>query len=232
MVGEKREVFYRQLLEKITHLPGVESASAINHLPLAGDIWGWEVNIEGRPLPKPGEAIGAVYRVVRPAYFQTMHISLLRGRDFTPQDNAKPPGVAIINERFVRQHWPKEDPIGKRVTLIDAKKNPYWRTIIGIAANAKQSSWSDDPDNEIYVPFLQSDFATNTRLAVGKRAVVAYCGRPSATVTCHPIISAICATGIASLPAPIMISDTAGLISSKKAVYCFPSETYVLVEET
>jgi predicted permease len=172
MVGEKREVFYRQLIEKIRLLPEVESVSAINHFPLAGDIWGWEVNIEGRPLPRPGEGIGAVYRVVRPAYFQTMSISLLRGRDFTLQDNAKAPGVAIINERFVRQHWPDEDPIGKRLTLIDANKNPYWRTIVGITANARQNSWSDDPDNEIYVPFLQSDFATNTEGHVSAMTLV------------------------------------------------------------
>ncbi|OLE27468.1 MAG: hypothetical protein AUI36_31610 [Cyanobacteria bacterium 13_1_40CM_2_61_4] len=101
-----------------------------------------------------------MYRVVRPAYFQTMGIPLLRGRDFTRQDDASAPGAAIINERFARKHWPGEDPIGKRVTFDDIAGNPCWRTIVGIATNAKQNSWSDDPDNEIYVPFVQSDFAS------------------------------------------------------------------------
>ena len=159
MVGEKREAFYRQLIERIEALPGVMSASAINHLPLAGDTWGWSVNIEGRPVPKPGDRIGAVYRVVRPAYFRTMRISLLRGRDFTPQDHASAPGVAIINEELARKHWPNEEPVGKRVTFDDLEKNPYWRTIVGVIADVKQHSWSDDPDNEIYVPFQQSGFA-------------------------------------------------------------------------
>ncbi len=172
MIGEKREVFYRQLMEKIEHLPGVESASAINHLPLAGDIWGQGVNIEGRPLPRPGQDIGAVYRVTRPSYFQTMRISLLQGRDFSLQDGARAPAAVIISERFARQHWPNEDPIGKRITFDVSSQNPLWRTIVGIVTNAKQSSWSEAPDNEVYVPFMQSDFATDGGMHVSAMTVV------------------------------------------------------------
>ncbi len=69
-VGPSRESFYRQLTDRLTALPGVESASAINHLPLAGDTWGTPLTIEGRLLPPPGQEIGVTFRVSRPDYFQ------------------------------------------------------------------------------------------------------------------------------------------------------------------
>ena len=74
-VGPAREAFYAQLTDRLAALPGVESASAINHLPLAGDVWGTALAIEGRPLPQPGEGIEAAFRVSRPDYFRTMGIS-------------------------------------------------------------------------------------------------------------------------------------------------------------
>ena len=109
-VGPARETFYQQLTERLTALPGVESASAINHLPLAGDRWGRALAIEGRPLPPPGQGIEATFRVSRPDYFQTMGIPLRAGRDFTERDTPDAPGVVILNETLARRHWPDEDP--------------------------------------------------------------------------------------------------------------------------
>jgi putative ABC transport system permease protein len=158
-VGPTREVFYRQLEDRLRALPGVESVSAINHLPLAGDTWGTPVTIEGRPLPPPGQEIGVTFRVSRPGYFQTMGIPLRGGRDFTERDTFDAPGVVIINETLARHHWPSEDPIGKRVTLDDPRDNTratQWLTVVGVAKDVKQMSWTDAPSNEIYLPFQQS----------------------------------------------------------------------------
>jgi len=80
-VGSAREAYYQQLTDRLASLPGVESASAINHLPLAGDVWGTALAIEGRPLALPGEGIEVAFRVSRPDYFQTMGIQLSAGRD-------------------------------------------------------------------------------------------------------------------------------------------------------
>src|SRR4030095_5460565 len=63
LTAERREPFYQRVLEQIERLPGVESASAINHLPLAGDIWNFGISIEGRPASPRGQGISAVYRV-------------------------------------------------------------------------------------------------------------------------------------------------------------------------
>jgi putative ABC transport system permease protein len=153
----RRELFYRQLLERVRSLPGVQAAGAINHLPLAGDLWGWHFAIEGRPKPRPGEEPGAVYRMVTPGYFAAMRLPLVRGRDLTEADNVTAPGVVIVNEQAARQYWPGEDPIGKRVCFDDDTTNPTaWLTIIGIAKDAKQGNWTDKATPEAYLAAFQN----------------------------------------------------------------------------
>ncbi|MGA9770145.1 MAG: ABC transporter permease [Blastocatellia bacterium] len=152
--GPKRAAFFNQLNERVENLPGVESASAINHLPLAGDIWGVGFTIEGRPAPLPGEGIGAVYRIVRPNYFQTMGARLVRGRDFTERDNEHAPGVIIINEAMARRHWAGEDPIGKRIMVSMGDTSP--REIVAIVKDVKQGDWAAEPRPEMYLPYLQA----------------------------------------------------------------------------
>jgi putative ABC transport system permease protein len=153
----QRAVFYRDLLETLRALPGVKAAGAINHLPLAGDLWDRGFQIEGRSKPRPGESPDAVYRIVMPGYFQAMRLPMRRGRTITDHDDARAPGVVIMNERAVREYWPGEDPIGKRITIDDDKKGqPIWLTVIGVVANAKQGSWASDPDPEMYLAALQN----------------------------------------------------------------------------
>jgi predicted permease len=154
---ERRAIFYRQLLDQVRALPGVKAAGGINHLPLAGDLWGRSFNIEGRPEPRPGDSPGAVYRIVMPGYFETMRLPLRLGRAITERDDARAPGVVIINERAARKYWPAENPIGKRISIDTGKSDSHvWLTIIGVAANAKQSEWAAVPDAEIYLAALQS----------------------------------------------------------------------------
>jgi putative ABC transport system permease protein len=146
-----RELFYRQLLRQVRNVPGVESAGAINHLPLAGDLWGWNFTIDGRPQPRPGEEPMAVYRVAMPGYFEAMRLPLLRGRAIAASDDAGAPGVVVINQRAANQYWPGEDPIGKRLVM---ESGTY--TIIGVSANAKQEDWAENPQPEIYLAALQN----------------------------------------------------------------------------
>ncbi len=152
-----RAVFYRDLLQKIRALPGVTAAGAINHLPLAGDMWDRSFLIEGRPKPRPGESPDAVYRIVMPGYFETMRLALRRGRVISDQDDARTPGVVIINERAARDYWPGESPIGKRILIGDGSSAPpNWLTVIGVIANAKQEDWASDPYPEMYLAALRS----------------------------------------------------------------------------
>jgi putative ABC transport system permease protein len=156
MEPSRRTVFFQQLLEDIRALPSVQSAGAINHLPLAGDIWGFAYWIEGRPVPLPGDEFVAVYRVVMPDYFQAMDIPLLEGRDISAHDNLSTSGVVVVNERLARKRWPGEDAVGKRITLSDPRSGDTWLTVVGVVKNTRQHEWAETPDDEVYLPYLQS----------------------------------------------------------------------------
>jgi putative ABC transport system permease protein len=154
---DRRAIFYRQLLREVRGLPGVASAGAINHLPLAGDIWGLSFMIQGQPKPQPGEAPTAVYRVVMPGYFETMRLALRRGRNITDNDDARAQGIVVINVRAASTYWPGGDPIGKRITFDTGNTNsPTWLMVVGVVADAKQADWALEPRPEVYLAALQN----------------------------------------------------------------------------
>ena len=143
---------FLQIAERVAMVPGVESVGAINHLPIGGDIWTYGYTIEGRPDPPPGQGFGAAYRVVRTGYFRAMQLPLALGRDFTESDNEQSPPVVIVNEAMARRQWPGEDPVGKRIALNEA---PMVLSIVGVVKNARQSDWTSEPGDEVYLPYLQ-----------------------------------------------------------------------------
>jgi putative ABC transport system permease protein len=150
--GPRRIAFFDELMARIKGMPGVESASATNHLPLYGDRWVYPVSIEGRE-PPAGQLPGAVYRVSHPDYFRTMRIPLAAGRDFSPGDNAESPRAGIVNRAMASRRWPGENALGKRFRL---GTQGSWITIVGVAGNVKNSDWKEEAAEEIYLPYLQS----------------------------------------------------------------------------
>jgi len=152
----RRAAFVRAAVAGLTATPGVEAASAINHLPMAGDVWGLEFHAEGRPVPAPGNEPTAAWRVVLPGYFRAMRLPLLRGRDFDERDAVGRPEVVIVNEALAAAHWPGEDPIGRALAVGDVRA-PRWRTVVGVARNAVRGALAAEPGAEVYVPFLQTE---------------------------------------------------------------------------
>jgi putative ABC transport system permease protein len=150
----RRLSFYTTALERVRQLPDVESASLINHAPIAGDIWGSSFIIEGRPRPEPADVPTAAYRVVYPGYFKTMRLPILRGRDVTDADRLGSPDVVLVNDFFARRYWPNEDAIGKRIA-IDPGDQPTWVTIVGVVKNAVRSDWASPAEEEVFLPYLQ-----------------------------------------------------------------------------
>ena len=148
----RRIGFFEELVREVEAQPGVTSASIINHLPLAGDTWSMRYAVEGRPPPAPGQEPRAIYRVVMPGYFETMKIPLVRGRDVSAADAERAPAAVVVNERLARTQWPGQDPIGKR---IDIEGTGRWLTVVGVAKDARQASWSAPSQSEVYIPFGQ-----------------------------------------------------------------------------
>lgn len=162
--GPKRAAFFDQLIPRINSLPGVESVSAINHLPIVGDLWTLGFSIEGQPPSLPGQGPRAVYRIIRPDYFRTMGVPLLRGRDFNARDNDTVPGVVIVNEAMAQRYWPNQDPIGQRISVSDDGLNP--REVVGIVKGSKQDDWTIASRPEMYLPHLQATTPRSLTLVV------------------------------------------------------------------
>jgi predicted permease len=141
--------FDRQLLAKIEALPGVESVTLADFSPLSYTIRSEGVQVEGY-VPRPHESMEIDWARVGPNYFRTLRTPLVAGRDFTLQDNAKSQLVAIVNEEFAARYWPGQDPIGKRIQLYDR-----WRTVVGVARNAKYRRVIYNAEPCFFVPWFQ-----------------------------------------------------------------------------
>ncbi len=149
----RREPYFTGVASALAAVPGVERVSAINHLPLAGDTWRFGFQIDGRPALSPADRPAATWRVVLPGYFATMRLHL-RGREFDARDGAAGLPVVIVNETMAARHWPGRDPLGARVRFGSDASAP-WATVIGVAANARQSEWAGPVPEETYVPYAQ-----------------------------------------------------------------------------
>lgn len=159
----KRAAFYDALLAGIRAMPGVQSASAVNHIPIGGDSWGFPFRVEGRPEPRPENVPVASYKVVMPGYFATMRIPVLTGRDVNASDNLAAPGVVVVNEYLAQRYWPGENAIGKRVSFAkDSAGGRVWLTVVGVVHNTIHGDWTAPPEEEAFLPFAQQrDYLTN-----------------------------------------------------------------------
>jgi predicted permease len=149
---EQRAAFFKQLVERVSNLPGVEAASATATVPLSGDGWGRSLTVEGFPVLPVGQAPMIQHTVVTPGYFRTMNIPLLAGRDFNDTDAKDSPDVTIIDERLAREYWPNESPIGKRIRFGPPEDNEPWHTIVGVVGSVRHQRMQEDTRKSVYLP--------------------------------------------------------------------------------
>jgi predicted permease len=149
--------FYQELETRIGALPPVVAVGSAYGAPMSG--WGstGEVFVNGMPDPPPGEEPWAALRVVTPGYLDAQGIPLLRGRGVEATDAVGNLPVAVVNEAFVREHFPGQDPLGKgiRVTVDFGFGSPV-RTIVGVVSDVRTVSLTRDYFPEVYVPNAQA----------------------------------------------------------------------------
>lgn len=150
--------FYNAVVERVKTIPGVESAAAVNFLPLGGSNASDAYFVEGEPDPQPGHENLGRYRVCTPDYFRTLGIRLVKGRAFTDQDKAGAPKVMIVNETMVRKHWPNQDPIGKRVHFFGPPDKAPWIEIVGVIEDVKHEL-NQPVEPEYYLPYAQDPWS-------------------------------------------------------------------------
>lgn len=152
---EQRSAFFKNMVDRVRALPGVESAAATGTLPLSGGNWGRSLTVEGYPVLSVGQAPSIQHTVVTPAYFQTMGIHLLAGRDFTEADRTGAPLVTIVDERLAQKYWPNESALGKRIRFGPPEDNEPWHTIVGVVGAVRHQRMQEETRNSVYLPHLQ-----------------------------------------------------------------------------
>ena len=153
--GEQRAAFFKQLVERVRNLPGVQAASATATVPLSGGNWGRSITVEGYPVLSVGTAPIIQHTVVTPDYFRTMGIPLLAGRDFNDSDTTGSQLVTIVDERLARQYWPNESPIGRRVRFGPPEDNEPWHTIVGVVGAVRHQRMQEETRQSVYMAHQQ-----------------------------------------------------------------------------
>jgi predicted permease len=145
-----------QLRERVTALPGVRSVSC-SWLPLFDPFTDLSapLAIDGY-TPRPGETVLARYNAVSPGYFETVGMKLVAGREFTSRDRENSPLVVVVNERFVKEYFGGQNPLGKFIAIAVGPKSGWQpREIVGIARDAKYNDLRREVKPLFYAPLSQ-----------------------------------------------------------------------------
>lgn len=152
--NEQRTRFFKNAVERIGRLPGVESAGAISFLPFGGLGAATSFSIVGRPEPPAGEDPVTDVRVVDEHYFRTMKIPLIEGRQFNAREADQNSDTVVINQTLARQYFPGESAIGKKI-VVNMKDENLPSEIIGVVGDVRHTTLDDTVRAMVYWPHPQ-----------------------------------------------------------------------------
>ena len=181
---EKVVNFYRQLVERIRTVPGVEAAGVVRALPLATTIGDWGLNIDGYQ-ESPGREAKGDWQIVTDGAFEAMGARLVRGRWFTAADTSSAQPVMVVNETMARTYWPNGEAIGGRVTVgggMNVIDQPT-PVVVGIVADERHNGVTSVVKEKFYVPHSQWHLVTNGNLIRNAFVVVRMPGNPLAAAS-------------------------------------------------
>jgi putative ABC transport system permease protein len=144
-----------KLLPRIAALPGVENAGMISLLPLTHTQASIPFTVADRPPRSRDETPSAAYRIITPGYLAAMHIPFVNGRNFTEEDNAERPPVALISAALARKFFSDRSPIGQRLMIDDVDGPARPVEVVGVIRGVKQDRLEMQPGFEIYLPLRQ-----------------------------------------------------------------------------
>ena len=157
--GYRQADFFRQALEGLEALPGVQSAAVASVVPhsdigtVSSGLRGF--TLEGKPAPAPGQRALCVADSVSASYFRTLRIPLKAGREFSARDGPEAPRVAMISEEMWRQYWPGENPVGKRLKFGDADSSEPWLSVVGVVGDIQMLASDQQMRPVLYLPYRQ-----------------------------------------------------------------------------
>jgi putative ABC transport system permease protein len=148
---ERCIALYREMIERMRALPGVDAAAATSVFPFANVSANVVFSILTRPPAAPGHATSADFIAATPEYFQVMGMPIVAGRGFGAGDAATTPFVVVVNQASADRFFPGQDPIGQTIRIL----GPAPRTIVGIVSNIRQRRLDGPIEPEIYAPHSQ-----------------------------------------------------------------------------
>ncbi len=149
---EQGRVYYRQVVERLSALPGVRSAAVVGHLPLGGSIHTTSMAAEGQVVEDWDQAPEIDMVEIGSGYFRTLGIDLVAGRDFGPSETADSPRVVILNQTAASQHFPGVSALGKKVRF---GEDEPWHEVVGVAADGKYRTLGESPRPFVYTAHEQ-----------------------------------------------------------------------------
>jgi putative ABC transport system permease protein len=156
--------FHARLLERVRALPGVRAAAfgtgVLQPLVTNSGVY----TIEGVPLPPPEARVEYPVETVSPGYFETLGMTIVRGRGFTDADHADAARVVVVNETLARTGWPGQDPIGRRIRAGGETSKAPWMTVVGVIRDAHRADVTRPVRPELYTCALQAASRTQTLL--------------------------------------------------------------------
>ncbi len=144
--------FFIRLTERVSALPGAKSVAVNDSPPLSGNSGPAPIGVVGRPLPPLGDRPSALRHLVGPNSFATLGVTLLRGRDFNDRDRPGSPETVIVNESFVRQFFPGEDPLGRKLVTGMGQRVSE---VVGVVSDTHTLDLNNPPQAEYFLPALQ-----------------------------------------------------------------------------
>jgi predicted permease len=144
------------VLERLAGVPGVEIAGGSTGFPTVTPQRGTRFALEGRTLTP--EEDGAYFIGATPGYFQALRTRVLRGRPFDRRDDAAAAPVAVINRTMADRLFAGQDPVGRRLRLVNPERQDIWRTIVGVVDDVHYEGLAEDVPATVYTPFSQTPF--------------------------------------------------------------------------
>lgn len=154
--ADERLAFLSRLRQRLSGISSISSVTTASTMPFIGAAIR-SLTVDGRPTPSGDTPPNVSYVVISPNYFESLRVGLLSGRPFTDLDGGAGREVAIVNQRFIAMHFPNEDPIGRRIRLMNPlspEKPPPWATIVGVSPTIRQQM-GQELDPVAYVPYRQ-----------------------------------------------------------------------------
>ncbi|HZR67395.1 MAG TPA: ABC transporter permease [Terriglobales bacterium] len=147
--NDEAQLIRHKILDRVSALPGVKVASLTDWIPMTLIQKRNDAYPEGY-VPHPHESLLVENAEVGPRYFESLHIPIVEGREFTLNDDEKAPGVIIVDQTAARHYWPGQDPLGKRLSV-----GGSLCTVVGVVRNSTHTFVNESPEPMVYISFFQ-----------------------------------------------------------------------------